>query len=143
MTRHQAGFTLLEVMITMAILSLAALVFTGYVGASGAGGSLARSSDMLKSALVEARKRAVAKGIEVRVELNLVSRTVHPAGAAAFVLGGVQRIDVTVRRQDLIQNKAAALVFYPDGTASGGAIALHGAQSTRRNEVGWLNGDAR
>ena len=127
----------------MAILSLAAVVFTGYVGASGAGGSLARSSDMLKSALVEARKRAVAQGIEVRVELDLVSRTVHPDGAPTFVMGGVQRIDVTVRRQDLIQNKAAALVFYPDGTASGGAIELHGAQGTRRIEVGWLNGDAR
>lgn len=100
-SRAEAGFTLLEALVALAILALAWLLVAPALPESLFRSELERSARALATELREARARAVAEQREVVVPLarpGAEIRTVEPGGVRFFPEGGATAASVTLAR---------------------------------------------
>lgn len=114
MTDDQRGFTLVELLVVLAIMSLAAVLF---IGASGSSNGTTARGDLakLEGAIVVARQRAITSAASQQVLLSDYSLALRPA----------------------VGNTPENLVFYADGSSNGGAI-LRGEKQLFT--VRWIDG---
>jgi general secretion pathway protein H len=137
--RH-GGFTLIEVIVTLAILSVALILVTGYkppwstrFGVKGAAAELASGLRLARSeAILHNRSVAfdldvighhyrVGQGTERRLPANLTIELLTIAGESRGVgIGDIR--------------------FHPDGSSTGGRIMLAGGQQRMAVGVDWLTG---
>ena len=129
-----AGFTLVELLVVLAILAIAfAIVTPSVTRAIGATGP-ASVTEELAVALREARSNSIVSTTPVRVTLE--------AGARRWKAGtreGTWPDGVAVELVPAPQG-GEAIVFYPDGTASGGRLFVGSGSSRRILAVDWLTG---
>lgn len=132
--RHPAaGFTLLELMVVLAILGLAlAIVPANLMNATG---TQALKADVrtLISGLRYARTRAIASN-------RPVALVVDPQ-AARLSIDGTQQVGVLSKTTSLgALNQPVAVQFFPDGGSSGGELLLSYERDGYRVTINWLTG---
>ena len=125
---HDRGFTLLEMLVVLAVLGL----MVGLVVARGpmrsAGLNARMAANQLAGSLRAARSEAIAADRSVAVAINGAAGIVQIGAAPPRVLGAV------------LSNPARPIIFGPDGT-SGGADMLVAAGAVRMRVVlDWLTG---
>lgn len=126
-----AGFTLLEMLVVLAVLALAiALV-------AGAGGprpeAVARAAaDHVAAALRTARGRAILEDRTVTVALDAAGHALRVGDDAPLRLPPA-----------LALSGPAVIRFAPDGSSSGGRIVLTGGTRQMAVSVDWLTGRVR
>ena len=127
----RAGFTLVELLIVLAIMGLvAALAFPRLVGRAP-GSTLGAVAEELRAALATARSAAIAQDREVMVGGGDGSYRVDGARHVLPSAAGV-RIDV----------RGGGIAFFPSGGSSGGRIVLRGGGRTAELDVEALTGRA-
>jgi general secretion pathway protein H len=132
--RHSAaGFTLLELMVVLAILGLAlAIVPASLMNATGAQ-ALKADVRTLISGLHYARTRSIASN-------EPVALVIDPRSAQLSIDGG-QQIGMLSRSTRLgAANQPIAVQFYPDGGSSGGELLLSYEEDEYRVTINWLTG---
>ena len=130
----ERGFTLVELLVVLAILAVAfAIVTPSVTRAVGATGPASVAED-LAVALREARAGSIVSTTPVRFTLDPATRH-WKAGARE----GGWPDSVAVQMQPAPQG-GDAIVFYPDGSASGGRLLIGGGPSRRILHVDWLTG---
>jgi general secretion pathway protein H len=110
-----AGFTLLEALVALAIVALAWLLVVPALPDGLFRSELERSARALTTELREARARALAERREVVVRLDRPGATVRSV-------------------------EPGAVRFFPEGGATAAAITLERGGRTYRIEVDWLTG---
>ncbi len=127
---RQSGFTLLEMIVVLVILGLAlSLVITrGPMHSAHLDAEVTARN--LTSTLRMARGMAIAQNRPVAVALSATSYGI--AGSAAH---GVPT-DITLAGN-------AAIGFAPDGSSSGGTVAVEGPKERLTIAVDWLTGRVR
>lgn len=135
--RYQQGFTLLELLITLVIATLLLSLVAPRLVAVIPSVQLKTETGKVVSWLKYARSRAVAEGIPVEV---------YPyqdeTGAGLMQSGSNRRY----RWPDSMNVELAAtervptILFFPNGSASGGEVRLQGAERQYRVKVDWLTG---
>jgi general secretion pathway protein H len=125
----QGGFTLVEVLIVLAILALGAALALPVLATRAPGATLAAAAQEVRAALASARSAAIAGDREVTVGGGIggyaIDGTRHDlAGAAAI------RVEVSGGR----------LVFFPSGASSGGRVVLKAGRSARELDIEALSG---
>lgn len=115
----QAGFTLIEMLVVLTVLGIAAALVAGQMAGKPGRFAAERRIPQLETAIAEARQAAVRTGRAVSFD------------PAAVVAGA------TVR--EIAFGGGGAIVFHPDGSASGAVVALDGEPAL---EVDWLTGAA-
>ena len=133
----ERGFTLLELLVVLAVLGLA-LTFAVPAFRPDAL-VLSRTGGELASALKATRATAIAQGRPQSVTVDASARLVTPGGAASVEVpqGAVLAFAATAGRP---QAEGGRLVFYPDGSASGGSVTLTLRQRVWRADIDWLTG---
>jgi general secretion pathway protein H len=128
-----AGFTLLELMVVLAILGLAlAIVPANLMNATGAQALKADVRTVI-SGLRYARTRAIASNEPVALVID--------PQAAQLSLDGTQQIGVLSKSTRLgAANQPIAVQFYPDGGSSGGELLLSYEEEEYRLTINWLTG---
>lgn len=113
--RASSGFTLLEVLVTLALLALAAsVVLPGLSsGLNSAGRHAARLA--LEGRVLELRRQAIDQG------QSYMLGAASPADVAAGVLEGT--LDLP---PGWTYSAQPGIIFYPDGTCSAGMVTLAG-----------------
>lgn len=114
MTHNERGFTLVELLVVLAIMSLAAVLFIGASGSStgaSARGDLAK----LESAIASARQQAITSATTRNVSLADYALDLRPS----------------------VGNASKDLIFYADGSSNGGAILRDEKQLFM---VRWIDG---
>src|SRR5436305_560509 len=138
--QQQAGFTLVELLVTLAIVSFALVLVVGYKPpwsrALGLRGAAAEIVDGLRVA----RSRAIAQNRATRFEIDLNGHRFQIDSGPVRQLPaslGLAMLTITGERQG---SNTGSIRFNPDGSSTGGRIAL--ADSGRAITIGvdWLTG---
>ncbi len=138
--RTQAGFTLLEVLLVLAIMGMLASIAAPRLGGGVAGLDLSTAARELATDLRRTRSEALVSGRpaaliliaeEARYELR--------PGAGGGRIPDRVRIEASAA-QDTGRPGQAVFRFFPDGAASGGSIRL--SRDGRRFDitVDWMTG---
>jgi general secretion pathway protein H len=139
--RAEGGFTLLEVLVALTILSLVTFSLGGATlgGRSRAVLSGARSS--LDEALVSARAVAQARGVTTFVSFDLPGRRLRTSTSPGHWRLLPKEIDLSlVTAGELTLAGMPAIAFLPDGTSSGGEIIISIGPQKAIRRIDWLTG---
>jgi general secretion pathway protein H len=128
-----AGFTLLEMLVILAILALVSGIAFPALDKAMRRQAFQADAVRVDTVLRRARAAAIARGTSVRVRAGEGGHALAGEGAAER-LAGAARVTLP----------AAGLAFYADGSASGGAVALRdGRLAARWRVAGATAGIAR
>lgn len=137
------GSSLLEMLVVLAILALVAAVALPGVMTRRDPSLRLLAADMAVK-MRAARTMAVTESREVAFAFDTGTRTYGVAGlGAAKTLPAAVELTMTTARQYLRDGGEARLVFYGDGTSSGGTIVLAGPGQRVAIAVDWLTGVVR
>ncbi len=135
-----SGLTLLELLVTLSVLVVVVAAMAGF----GRGGPPAFDTTLreLVSQLRETRAEAIRTGQITRLILDTKERRYGRPGRLQAL---DSHIDLTVEtlRDARTQKGDPAILFFPDGSSSGGIIILSDASRTETISVRWLTGLVR
>lgn len=138
--RHDSGFTLIEMMVVLAVLGLMlALLAEGGPPVSRALVAKQAASE-LATALREARSRAIAENRSVDLTFDLPARTYRVDDLPARRLPAEFRISLLTATEEVRSTHSAGIRFDPDGSSTGGRIELLDNKRAMRISVDWLTG---
>jgi general secretion pathway protein H len=141
--RSEQGFSLVEMLVVVVIVAaVAAIVMVSYrrsVEAMGPRTFVQR----LVAELRLARATAVGRVREVAFVLNADARWYEVEGRPRVALPTAVTLTLVTAAPFAISRQDARLVFFADGSASGGRVTVEAAGQTRVIAVDWLTGMAR
>lgn len=142
-SRENAGFTLLEMLVVMSVIGLAAYVsfvslrlLSDRVDLKEINAGIARMAQL-------ARLAAINENSQAELLFDLDSGTVTLKGARPFYLPNSIQAEVLTGAELVRAEHMASIIFLPDGSSSGGEVRLSNAvgnSSTLR--INWLTGVA-
>ena len=137
-----AGFSLLEIMIVLAIIAASMLAASSFANHAGRPPRVSEEAAHIARMASTASLRAVASGTTERLVIDVAGRTVTTGREAAlYRLPPSLSMSVTSAEELVESENTAAIEFYPDGTSSGGEVRLGGdGNVTNVVRIHWLTG---
>lgn len=129
---HSAGFTLVELMIVLAVLSLAAALALPYFAKGRERAALGGATQVVRAALHDARAAAIAEDREVTFAGGVNGYRIDGARQAFAAAAGLV---VEIRGGSRIS-------FFPSGGSSGGRVVVRDGAARRDIDVEALTGRA-
>lgn len=139
MKRQEYGFTILELLIVMAIVALVSLVAFPAVKQRQAQAQFEATIQAVGGLLMEARMKALATSRDQTVVFEAVEREFQGLGGKAAVLPPGYAASLLTAK-GLAFADQPAFRFFADGTSSGGSITLSSNGQASAVEVKWLSG---
>lgn len=137
----QRGFSLLEVLLVVALLAIAGALVAGAVTGGFRGMELRGTAKEMAAHLRYTRARAISTGQPQVFALDLRSRTwTAPNGRKGEVPAGIA-VEFTGAREVQPARDTGAIEFFPEGAATGGRIRLAIEDATWQVDVAWLTGE--
>ncbi|HEV2673307.1 MAG TPA: GspH/FimT family pseudopilin [Aliidongia sp.] len=138
--RAQAGFTLIELMVCLALVAATLAMASPVLGRLQSGFAFRNAAHDVADQMQQARARAIDGGRPAEFAIDL-STGVYRGGPDRIrrLPSGLQLSMLTVDGERLGRS-AGAIRFFPDGSSTGGGIAL--VQGNRRLDVrvDWVTG---
>lgn len=138
MANAQRGFTLLEMLVVIVLISIAA----GLVGFGLQQGLRAAKERQAVGQVVEAlrstRARAIVSGTTESTVFDLRNLSVQAPGRPKKYWPAVLQVTLHTAEQ-----AGAAVDFYPDGSSTGGHVLLANGSRRWRIDIGWLTGSVQ
>jgi general secretion pathway protein H len=140
----ERGFTIIEMMIVLAIVAMAMTVAPAIVSGL-AGGRLRAASDELIAQLRDARGQAIRRNAPAELVFDLGKRSYSaPGDAGLHVLPAiVDAVDVTPAVLVQQPGRIARIRFLADGSADAARISLRHGTSANVIAIDWLTGRVR
>lgn len=137
-SRDDAGFTLIELVVVLAILGMLLALLPDELSVAIPGQQLRAAAFQMADDLKDARTRAVVSCEPTSVLISLGDGKSIANGAKRFPRGTVLRLDGTA--PGALSGGEDQIRFFPDGSASGGHITLSAGTRTYVISVDWLTG---
>jgi general secretion pathway protein H len=135
------GTLLIELLVVLAILALVAAIALPGTPMLSRGPPLGLAASDIAAKLRASRSMAIALNRDVAFALNTDTRTYGVAGMGApQALPAAVNVSVTTARAYIRETKETHLVFFSDGTSSGGTIRLTDQHQSVAIGVEWLTG---
>jgi general secretion pathway protein H len=138
---RQRGFTLVEILVVVAIIGLAMAVVAGAMGMSLAGQQVRGASRDLVASLRYTRGQAIVKRESQVLLFNLDERSYRAPGRASIELPEKFEIAVETARQEMLASGEVGIRFYPDGSSTGGNVEISRGDVVWRIDINWLTGE--
>jgi general secretion pathway protein H len=135
-----AGFTLIEVIVTLAILGLALIVVAGYKPPWSSGLGLKGTASELASGLRLARSEAIASNRPVVFDLDATGHLYRVGAGAKRRLPANLSIELLTIIGENRGARVGDIRFNPDGSSTGGRISLADGKQHVAVGVDWLTG---
>jgi general secretion pathway protein H len=134
------GFTLIEVIVTLAILGFALVLVAGYKRPWSSGLGVRATASELASGLRLARSEAIASNRPVALDIDVTHHLYRVGKGAERRLPADLSIELVTIAGEGRGASIGDIRFNPDGSSSGGRIVL--AEGKRHTAVGvdWLTG---
>jgi general secretion pathway protein H len=139
----EAGFTLLELLIVLGIMALAAGFAMPLATRPAGDATLTATARKLAADMRMARASAIRDNAERTLTLDLARRRFWVDGLtdASPIAGGIV-IDVVTVRAEQRSPSQGRLRFFPDGSATGGTVMLTGGGRSVTVKLDWMTGHA-
>jgi general secretion pathway protein H len=135
-----AGFTLIEIIIVLTLAALLLALVPPRLSGALAAAEIRSAARELASALRYARSRAVTRHAEVLLTLDTERRRYRVSGSRWRALPEDLQLKLTTARSERRSRGVGSIRFYPDGTGTGGQIALGSGARGFVVDVSWLTG---
>ncbi|MEZ0469229.1 type II secretion system protein XpsH [Luteimonas salinilitoris] len=137
------GFSLLEVLMVVALIAVASVLAVGVLGGGIERLQLRSSAKELAANLRFTRAHALATGAPQRFVIDPVAHTWQgPAGRQGSVPDTLD-IVFTGAREVQPRTDQGAIVFFDDGASTGGRVQLRSGDVAWNVDVAWLTGEVR
>lgn len=146
--RPAAGFSLLELLLVAALMAVALALLGGAVAGALPGQQLREASARLAAELRATRARALATGEHQAFALDPATRQwrsgpIEGEARRRGELPSSLTLAATVAREAQPGPEVAAILFFADGSSTGGRIVLRREAAAWRVDVAWLTGAVR
>lgn len=139
--RQVQGFTLLELMVVLAIAALIASITLPNLKLPGFASDAASAARQVASGLAKARQAAIFANRESKFVLNIENRTYAIDGGPSVALNGIRKVSLLTADREILSETEGAIRFFPDGSAGGGEITLlDETGGTAILKINWLTG---
>ena len=141
--RHAAarGFTLLEMLVVLAIMALVAALVLPTFGSGVSTSELRSSARQIAAGLRAARSEAVSQRRETFLVLDLEGRRFKvDRDPKEYTLPPRIEMKLFTAQRDIVDAKTGAIRFYPDGGSNGGRITVAAGERKFDIDVDWLTG---
>lgn len=139
--RRSAGFTLIELILVLAVMALLAGMAAPIYSKLKAGAEYRSMVRQIMAGLSLARQQAAETGRDVAYSCDLAKRLCGLEGKLSNQVPEAVTLKATVAGVELKDDAVASIRFYPDGGSTGGYFELIRASGTGvRLRVDWLFG---
>ncbi|HQV71472.1 MAG: GspH/FimT family pseudopilin [Xanthomonadales bacterium] len=135
------GFTLIEMIVVIVLIGIVASVVTFAFTRTLASARIQAASNDLVAGLRYTRGQAIVKGEQKVLLLDLEKNTWLAPGKAERELPKDMILRLTTAQQELTSDKTGGIRFFPDGSSTGGNIAVVLGEREWKINVGWLTGE--
>ena len=137
----QRGFTLLEIIIVLAIAGIAYAILLAVPSRGASIADLKASARVLASGLRQAQSMAMATKQDAVLTLDLDAREFQlPGEKGARKLPDGIDLKLYTAQSEVTSDKRGAIRFYPDGSSTGGRITVASGERKYLVDVEWLTG---
>ncbi|MER9728175.1 GspH/FimT family pseudopilin [Mesorhizobium sp. M0217] len=136
----EAGFTLVEMLVVLAIMALMAAIAAPGLVSHYRSKSLETLAGEITMRLRLSRTSAIATARPREVLVDLDARTIRFGERDVFALPDDVKLTVVTGQETVVAGRQTVLTFMPDGSASGMDISLQQKARTARIAVNWLTG---
>lgn len=138
----EAGFTLVELLAVLTILSLAVAAFAFRAGSSFDTADFRALMVRTAAGLRDARADAIVNHREQVFVVNTARRRMtSPARGTVLTIPPDVDLTVTAAQSETMADGTAGIRFYADGTSSGGTLAFSWNGRKYAIDVNWLTGN--
>ena len=137
---RRGGFTLIEVLVTLAILSLALVLIAGYKPPWSRGLGIDATAAELAAGLRLARSEAILGNRPVVFDLDLIGHRYRVGAGAPRLLPAALSLKLLTVSGEARNQGEGDIRFNPDGSSTGGRISLTDGQRRIGVGVDWLTG---
>ncbi|MDG6349214.1 GspH/FimT family pseudopilin [Luteimonas sp. 8-5] len=141
--RRTAGFTLLEVVLVLAIVALASLLAAAAIGDGTDGMRLRSAAKEVAAQLRFTRAQALATGEPQRFTIDPAAHAWTAPKERGGELSPKLSIVFTGAREVQPAEGIGAIVFFPDGASTGGRVRMAIDEAAWDVDVAWLTGEVR
>lgn len=134
------GFTLFEVLIVLAIVALVSATMVPMIARHTGAGRAEQTAREIAAALRQARSDAIADNADDGVVIDTEQRTYRVAGGPAKRLPATVELSLVTAASEVREGFQGAIRFFPDGSSTGGEIAIVQGDAAFRVSVDWLTG---
>ena len=138
--RRAAGFTLIEILITLTILGLAAVLIVGYRPPWSTSLGLRGTAAELAAGLRFARSEAILRNQPVAFELDLPGHRYRVGAGPVRGLPARLRLALLTVTGEQRDATTGDIRFNPDGSSTGGRITIADGPHTIAVGVDWITG---
>jgi general secretion pathway protein H len=145
--RHSAGFTLVELLVVLAMIALLVAVARPMYSAAVPGARVRAEILDLAMSLRQSRNRAISSSKVIAVEFD-TEHARYAIGPDIVELSANTQLLAAQRGMNTVQTIAAfdpivRLEFYPDGSSTGASVEFRNASASWQLDVDWLTGRIR
>jgi general secretion pathway protein H len=139
--RVERGFTLLELLVVMAIIGLLVAIVPGFLLRDNQGLDLDRATRAVVEGLISVRSAAVSQNQDQLFGVDAERRQFLPGREATPVqLPRDIGLRLVTARREQLTGTIGQIRFFPDGSSTGGRIILDLGELTSEVRVDWLTG---
>jgi general secretion pathway protein H len=143
-TRGQAaGFTLLEMLVVLALIGLVTGLSAQLLRPPSAKLRVEGAARTLCATFRAARAHAIAMNTETMVKIDVALKAFYSPTGQEVALPREAVVEIDIASSQRQSSQIAGILFYPDGSSTGGDVTID--LSGRRATVGvnWLTGETQ
>jgi general secretion pathway protein H len=136
-----AGFSLVELMVVMMLVSLLFAVVGVSVSRSIRGAEIRNASREIVAGIRHTRGQAIVQRQQQVFHVDADAKTWTASGREPVAIPEGLEITIDTARSELTGENAGGIRFYPDGASTGGSVELLAGERTWTIQVSWLTGE--
>ena len=141
MTSRVRGFSLLELLVVLAIMALVTAAVMPMLGKGVSTTELKSAARSLASGLRLARSEAVSQHRQTFLVLDVAGRRFKvDQDPKQYALPRDVELKLFTAQKDLVDESVGSIRFFPDGGSNGGRITVASGERKYEVDVDWLTG---